>query len=162
MPWPPAFEAMKRGDGCEMCRQGRPEEDDYGIRVAAGRISDSYLQKAAMQRGWVVVVWRGRHVAETTELAEDEALGYWAEVLRTARAVEEHFRPLKLNLMQLGNADPASAHPRPSPLHRRPRRRRPVHVDRAGGRSRPDDELRADAAALRAAHPLEGARLDRR
>ena len=84
MPWAADFESMKRGDGCEMCAQGRPDEDGYGIRVAEGIRSDSYLQKSAMQRGWVVVVWRGRHVAEATELAEDEALAYWAEVLRTA------------------------------------------------------------------------------
>ena len=148
MPWAPDFGSRKRGDGCEMCAQGRPEEDAYGIRVAAGVRSDSYLQKAAMQRGWVVVVWRGRHVAEATELAEDEALAYWAEVLRTARAVEEHFRPLKLNLMQLGNAVP-HLH-----THVLPR----YAADPDGGApftwnedvgSRPDDELRADAAALR-------------
>jgi len=149
VPWPPAFEAMKRGDGCEMCRQGRPEEDDYGIRVAAGSISDSYLQKAAMQRGWVVVVWRGRHVAETTELAEDEALGYWAEVLRTARAVEEYFRPLKLNLMQLGNAIP-HLHTHVLPRYTGdPDGGAPFTWTEQEVGARPDDELRADAAALR-------------
>jgi hypothetical protein len=28
------------------------------------------------------VVWRGRHVAEPTELSDEEAVGYWREVLR--------------------------------------------------------------------------------
>jgi diadenosine tetraphosphate (Ap4A) HIT family hydrolase len=106
MAWASDFEAMKRGEGCEMCEQGRPEEDGYGIRFAQGRYSDAYLEKAAVQRGWSVVVWRGRHVAEATELSDEEATEYWREVLAASRAVEMHYRPLKLNLMQLGNALP--------------------------------------------------------
>ena len=89
-----------------MCEEGRPEESSFGVRILEGRYSDAYLQREAMQRGWVVAVWRGSHVAEATELSDEDAAGYWREVLAASRAVEAHFRPLKLNLMQLGNSLP--------------------------------------------------------
>ena len=51
-----------------MCAQGRPEETEFGARFFAGEVSDAYLQKENLQRGYTVVIWRGRHVAEPTEL----------------------------------------------------------------------------------------------
>ena len=89
-----------------MCAEGRPEETPFGARIFAGDVSDAYLQRAAIQRGYTVVVWRGRHVAEPTELAADEAAAYWLEVLRVGRALEEHLRPVKLNYDVLGNSLP--------------------------------------------------------
>jgi len=56
-----------------MCGQGRPEETEYGVRILAGEVSDAYLQKAGVQRGYSIVIWRGRHVAEPTELDHEEA-----------------------------------------------------------------------------------------
>ena len=50
--------------------------------------------------------WRGRHVAEPTKLSADEATGYWLEVLRVARALESHLRPVKMNYNLLGNSVP--------------------------------------------------------
>jgi diadenosine tetraphosphate (Ap4A) HIT family hydrolase len=90
-----------------MCAEGRPEVNDYNTRrVFAGTLSDAYLRRFASPRGYVIVVWRGRHVSEPTELTPDEAAGYWLEVLRVARGVEQLFRPAKLNLQILGNAVP--------------------------------------------------------
>jgi diadenosine tetraphosphate (Ap4A) HIT family hydrolase len=104
--WPSSFYALRRGDGCEMCRQGRPDETKWGVRILAGEVSDAYLQKAGIQRGYSIVVWRGRHVAEPTELSTDEAAAYWLEVLRAARALETHFEPVKMNYDLLGNSLP--------------------------------------------------------
>lgn len=56
--------------------------------------------------GYTVVIWRGRHVAEPTELSDGEAVGYWREVLRVGSALERHYRPVKLNYQILGNAVP--------------------------------------------------------
>ena len=96
-----------RGDGCAMCAQGRPEEDEFGILVYRSDTADGYLQKADVgQRGYCIVVWRGRHVAEPTELSDTEAGQYWDDVLRVARAVQLHYAPAKLNLMMLGNSLP--------------------------------------------------------
>ena len=89
-----------------MCAQGRPGEDEYGTRIFAGVVSDAYLQKRGIQRGYTVVIWRGRHVAEPTELSEDEASTYWLEMLRVGRALEAHLQPVKLNYDLLGNSLP--------------------------------------------------------
>ena len=85
--WPASFYELRRGEGCAMCAEGRPDDVPWGARIFAGEVSDAYLQRAEIQRGYTVVVWRGRHVAEPTELAADEAAGYWLEVVHVARAL---------------------------------------------------------------------------
>jgi diadenosine tetraphosphate (Ap4A) HIT family hydrolase len=105
--WPADWEQRLRGEGCAMCAQGRPDETEFGIRVYRSDTSDAYLQKADVgQRGYCIVIWRGRHVAEPTELSNTEAGLYWDDVLRVARAIELHYSPAKLNLMMLGNSLP--------------------------------------------------------
>jgi diadenosine tetraphosphate (Ap4A) HIT family hydrolase len=106
MEWPQSFYDLKRGEGCPMCEQGRPEETEYGVRFFAGEVSDAYLQKADIQRGYSVVVWRGRHVAEPTELSAGEATQYWLEVLLAARRIESRLEPVKLNYQLFGKALP--------------------------------------------------------
>jgi len=107
-----------------MCSGGRPDETPFGIRFFAGTCSDAYLQRSAIQRGYTIVIWRGRHVAEPTQLSEVEAAAYWREVLRVARAIEEHLKPVKVNYNILGNSVPhlhTHVIPRyasdPKPLH---------------------------------------------
>jgi len=91
-----------------MCAEGRPETVHGNARVFAGHLSDAYLtRKDVGQPGYTVVVWRGgRHIADATELKEEEASTYFGEVLRVARAVERHYRPIKMNLEMLGNTLP--------------------------------------------------------
>jgi diadenosine tetraphosphate (Ap4A) HIT family hydrolase len=84
--WPRNWPELIRGIGCEMCEPGRPDASKYGIRVQAGRYTDAYLQRAEVQRGYTVVIWRGRHVNEPTDLDEAEAAGYWAEACRPSSA----------------------------------------------------------------------------
>lgn len=97
---------MRRGEGCPICEQGRPDETRYGVRIFAGAAADGYLTRAAIQRGYTVVYWRGRHVAEPTELSPDEASAYWEEVIKVARALESHLNPVKTNYNVLGNSVP--------------------------------------------------------
>jgi len=107
MPWADDFASLKEGVGCEMCADGRPDDNGYGIRIFEGSHSDAYLQREGFHRGYVVVIHRGqRHVTELTDLPEDEAHAYWREVLRVAEAVTEFYTPVKMNLMVLGNALP--------------------------------------------------------
>jgi diadenosine tetraphosphate (Ap4A) HIT family hydrolase len=90
-----------------MCAEGRPEINEYNTRrVFRGVYLDAYLRRLAAPRGYVIATWRGRHVAEPTDLTAEEATGYWLEVLRVARAVERRYAPAKLNLQILGNAVP--------------------------------------------------------
>ena len=104
--WPGNWADLIRGVGCEMCEAGRPDADQYGVRIRAGEYSDAYLQRADVQRGYTLVIWRGRHVNEPTELTENEASGYWSEVLAVARALITVYQPLKMNYETLGNSLP--------------------------------------------------------
>jgi diadenosine tetraphosphate (Ap4A) HIT family hydrolase len=104
--WPESFYELRRGEGCPMCAQGRPDETPYGARIFAGKVSDAYLQRADIQRGYTISIWRGRHVAEPTELEPHEASAYWLEVLRVARALESHLQSVKMNYDLLGNSLP--------------------------------------------------------
>jgi diadenosine tetraphosphate (Ap4A) HIT family hydrolase len=106
MEWPESFYALRRGDGCPMCAQGRPDETEYGSRIFAGEVTDAHLRRQKVQRGYTVVVWRGRHVAEPTELSRDEAAQYWLELLEVGRRLERHLQPVKLNYETLGNSLP--------------------------------------------------------
>jgi diadenosine tetraphosphate (Ap4A) HIT family hydrolase len=49
------------------------------------------------------VIWKGRHVAEPTELSAEESFGFWREVTAVASAIERRYRPLKMNWLSLGN-----------------------------------------------------------
>jgi diadenosine tetraphosphate (Ap4A) HIT family hydrolase len=89
-----------------MCAQGRPEETEHGARFFAGEVADAYLQKERIQRGYSVVIWRGRHVAEPTELSDEEAQQYWLDLLEAGRRLERHLLPVKVNYDILGNSLP--------------------------------------------------------
>jgi diadenosine tetraphosphate (Ap4A) HIT family hydrolase len=141
-----------RGKGCAMCAQGRLDENEFGIRVYRSDTADAYLQKGDVgQRGYCIVIWRGRHVAEPTELSEAEAGQYWDDVLRVARAIEVHYTPAKLNLMMLGNSLP---HLHTHVVPRYVDDRDPGHPPRFMNVDQkmpalPIDDVRRDAAKLR-------------
>ncbi|MDQ3555070.1 MAG: NUDIX domain-containing protein, partial [Chloroflexota bacterium] len=67
---------------------------------------DAYLRRADIVPGYTVAVWRGRHVADITELTDAEAGEFDRSIRAACRAVEGHYRPAKLNLLTLGNAVP--------------------------------------------------------
>lgn len=56
-------------------------------------------------RGYCLLVSR-RHAAELSHLADDERAAFLAEMCLLARAIEEAFRPHKLNYELLGNQVP--------------------------------------------------------
>jgi diadenosine tetraphosphate (Ap4A) HIT family hydrolase len=149
--WPEEFYALKRGEGCPMCEEGRPEETRFGIRIFAGDVSDAYLQRAKIQRGYTIVIWRGRHVAEPTELSEAEASRYWHELLRVGHTLERVLEPVKLNYDLLGNSLP-HLHAHVIPRYAddpKPGWPFPFPDDEPGPRD--EHELRRDADALREA-----------
>jgi diadenosine tetraphosphate (Ap4A) HIT family hydrolase len=150
MEWPQSFYELKRGEGCEMCAQGRPDETPYGVRFLAGEVSDAYLQREERQRGYSIVVWRGRHVAEPTELSEQEATRYWLELLEAGRRIERRFQPVKVNYELLGNALP-HLHTHVMPRYAEdPKPGWPFPHPEQGGAPIPEDELWRDVEALRA------------
>jgi diadenosine tetraphosphate (Ap4A) HIT family hydrolase len=104
--WSAEWFELRRGVGWPMCAEGRPEDNGYGVRFHSETVSDTYLQRAAIQRGYSVVIWRGRHVAEPTELSRGDAISYWVDVLDATSAIEKHFEPIKVNLWMAGNGLP--------------------------------------------------------
>jgi len=147
--WPQEFYELKRGEGCEMCAQGRPDETPYGVRFLVGEVADAYLQRDDRQRGYSVVVWRGRHVVEPTELSAEEASQYWLEVLEAGRRIERRFAPVKMNYEVLGNALP-HLHTHVMPRYALdPRPGWPFPHPEEHGEPDPDT-YRADVEALRA------------
>src|SRR3954447_20839632 len=134
-----------------MCAEGRPDETDYGIRIRAGEVSDAYLQRRKVQRGYTIVIWRGRHVVEPTELSEAEAAAYWRDLLAVGAALERVLEPVKLNYETLGNSLP-HLHTHVMPRYADdPRPGWPFPYPDGDPGPQDESRLRADAEALRAA-----------
>jgi diadenosine tetraphosphate (Ap4A) HIT family hydrolase len=151
--WPGDWNERIGGKDCPMCAEGRPEDNGFGPRIRQGRYSDAYLQRVDVgQKGYTIVIWRGRHVADPTELSADEASAYFAEVLRVGRALQAHYRPIKLNVEMLGNSLP---HLHTHVIPRYQQDGSPGHPalfmrsDVAPGKEIPDDVIARDAEALR-------------
>lgn len=151
--WPEAFDDLRSGVGCPMCRE--PEQDDltpFGARFFVGDWSDAVLGRHPVRPGYAFVIWKGRHVAERHELGREEAAGFWSEVTRVSRAVEERSQPTKMNWLHLGNGVPhLHVHLVPRPFDD-PNAGGPVEAeDFEHSRVAPlnDDVLRTEAAALR-------------
>lgn len=104
--WPSNWSDRISGASCEMCSSERNDEDQYGIRIHATEHTDAVLQRASIQRGYTLVIWRGRHVVEPFELTDAEATAYWRDVLTVARALNTFYQPLKMNYETLGNTVP--------------------------------------------------------
>lgn len=76
------------------------------MRFFAGRWADAYLQRGPAQPGTVVIVFRGRHVADPCDFTDEELVGYWTDVRTIAKAIEGAYEPCQLNYMTFGNAVP--------------------------------------------------------
>jgi diadenosine tetraphosphate (Ap4A) HIT family hydrolase len=150
--WAPDFAALSRGEGCPMCEPGG-DETPHGVRVFEGRWSDAYLGRYPVRPGYAYVIWKGRHVAEPTELSGEEAAGFWSEVALVARAVADRTRPVKMNWLSLGNGVPhLHVHlvPRPADDARAGGPLESEAFDRAVTPEVPADVLATEAQALRA------------
>jgi diadenosine tetraphosphate (Ap4A) HIT family hydrolase len=96
-----------------------------------------------------VVIWRGRHVAEPTELSAEEATQYWLEVLESARRIEGRLEPVKLNYQLFGNGLP-HLHTHLIPRYERdPRPGWPFPFPDDEPGQIDEDQFRADLEALR-------------
>lgn len=104
--WRPDWDKQKAGDSCPLCDLCGVQENDWGIRVLTGLYIDGYLWKRGTVPGYCVALWKRGHVAEPTALSDDEAAGYWLEVVRLGRAVEQTYEPSKMNYETLGNNVP--------------------------------------------------------
>jgi diadenosine tetraphosphate (Ap4A) HIT family hydrolase len=105
--WRPGWDDELRGVGCVLCpKREVVDEDEYGVRVFTGAYLDAFLAKRGQIPGYTFAVWKLEHVAEPTALDPVRAAGYWLEVLTVARALEQVYRPRKMNYETLGNSIP--------------------------------------------------------
>lgn len=104
--WPERFLDHRAGTDCPMCGND-PTADDigWGLLLRRGEVSNAYLWRSGT-RGYSVLIYTGRHVAEPTQLDEQEAAAFWRDVLALGRALEKHYQPVKMNYLCLGNAVP--------------------------------------------------------
>ncbi|SEL25309.1 isochorismatase family protein [Streptacidiphilus jiangxiensis] len=105
--WPENFARLLSGEGCGMC--ATPDQDDigWGVRFFNGTYLDAYLWRSGQVRGYTVARWKGPgHVADPTDLNEQEAAGFWRELLTAGDALKRHYQALKLNIELLGNVLP--------------------------------------------------------
>jgi diadenosine tetraphosphate (Ap4A) HIT family hydrolase len=149
--WPRDWDKLTQGLGCEMCEPDRPDEDRYGIRIHSTENADAVLQRANIQRGYTLVIWRGRHVTEPYELSAAEASAYWTEVLNVAKALAIYYRPLKMNYETLGNSLPhLHTHLLPRFVHDpAPGRPFPLLPQDGSEALVPEERLQEDALALK-------------
>jgi len=151
--WPADWSERVRGKDCPMCAEGRPDEVHGNVRIATGRVSDAFLVRNDVgQRGYCVVIWRGRHVSDPTELSKDEASAYFDEMLRVGRAIETQFEPIKMNFEMLGNSLPhLHTHVVPRYLNDGEPGHPPrfMRTDLQNEPKIPDEEYARDLAALR-------------
>lgn len=102
--WPADWNERKAGFDCPLCNAlGSDTDEDHAVLVAELRSSEVRLERRSRVPGYCVVIWRHGHVAEPTDLEPGTAGEYWADVLSVSRAIESEFRPVKMNLLTLGN-----------------------------------------------------------
>ena len=81
-------------------------DNDHTVAVAELPYAEVGLHRWSRLPGYCIVVWRHGHIAEPMDLPPAAAAGYWRDVLDVASAIRAEFRPVKLNLMTLGNTVP--------------------------------------------------------
>lgn len=105
--WPENFASHRSGTNCPMCTNDFDAADiGWGLLLRRGEVSNAYLWRSGQVRGYAVVIYTGRHVAEPTELDEAEAARFWRDVPTLGRALEALYEPLKMNYLLLGNQIP--------------------------------------------------------
>ena len=135
-----------------MCANLGADVRPGGVRIFDGAWSDAYLGRWPVRAGYTYVIWKGRHVGEPTALTTEELTGFWGDVMHVARVIEDRYQPRKLNYLILGNSVP-HLHVHLVPRHDDdPSAGGPLEADafeKARESPMPEDELRAEASALR-------------
>jgi diadenosine tetraphosphate (Ap4A) HIT family hydrolase len=98
--WPDDWESRKRGESCPFC------ENLSARSFHSGRASEAILEANAIASGHAAVVFRGRHVANFTDLSPNELADYWKDIQSVGLAIERVFRPCHVNYLLLGNIVP--------------------------------------------------------
>ena len=152
MEWPQSFYDLKRGEGCPMCAQGRPEETEYGRRASSPARSRTRTCRrrtcsaATPSSSGAAATWPSR-----PSWSSEEAAQYWLELLEAGAADRAlTWQPVKLNYDILGNSLP-HLHTHVMPRYADdPKPGWPFPHPEGDRGVQDDDQFRRDLEALRA------------
>lgn len=101
------WDALVRGEHCPLCAEIASSERANAYGITIGDLSFSRLRLAANQgvTGYCVLICQ-KHVREPYDLNDTERALYFDDMMRTAKALEQVFKPAKMNFEILGNAVP--------------------------------------------------------
>ena len=107
MGWIPAeqWARLKAGVDCPACADIHLEANAFSYLVAELERSYVRLVRNQYRRGWTILALK-RYATELFELAEDEHAEFWREVACVARALNDVYRPVKINYSVLGTLCP--------------------------------------------------------
>jgi diadenosine tetraphosphate (Ap4A) HIT family hydrolase len=148
--WPEDYAERKAGKGCWLCGALGKGDNHHRVSVFAGDYGEFYIERRTTLPGYGTVVWNRGHIVEPTQLSDEDSAGYWREVVQAARAVEQHFKPIKLNILSYGNLTP-HLHTYIMPRYPNdPAAGRPMPLEKAYSiEPIAEEELKRQAAALR-------------
>jgi diadenosine tetraphosphate (Ap4A) HIT family hydrolase len=99
------WDALVRGDNCNDCAHLASGQNPHGYQVADLRVSRLDLFKSQFVPGCCILYLR-RHVVEPYELSVEERTLYFEDLMRSAQAIANVFKPAKMNYQILGNGGP--------------------------------------------------------
>jgi len=101
------WDALVRGEGCSACADIASNEsaNEHGFNIADLALSRLRLAANQYVVGYCVLLCH-QHVREPYELNKRDRSLFFEDMMRTGRALEQVFNPLKMNFNILGNAVP--------------------------------------------------------
>lgn len=101
------WDALVRGQDCPLCAECRSTvpANEFGRTIADLRLSRLRLVENQYVRGYCVLICRP-HVSEPYHLSRADRILFFEDMMQAAQALEQVFRPDKMNFQLLGNAIP--------------------------------------------------------
>ena len=99
------WDALIRGEDCNDCAHLASGENPHGYKVADLEVSRLDLMRNQFVPGYCIL-YLHKHVVEPYQLSLEERTLYFGDLMRTAQAIVEVFRPVKMNYQILGNGGP--------------------------------------------------------
>jgi diadenosine tetraphosphate (Ap4A) HIT family hydrolase len=134
------WDAWVRGEGCPLCRDlaSNVRANEYRYTVADLAASQLWLSVNQSVPGYCVLVCT-KHVREPYDLAQNERMAFFEDMMRAAQALESVFHAVKMNFEILGNAVPhLHCHIKPR-YYGDPAPGKPIHPDERVVRLSPNE-----------------------
>ena len=91
----------RKDENCAYCMEGSLLAE-FGIKICELKTAKVYLFKEQSHKGRVIVAHK-KHVGDMKELTEEERSDYFTDIARVSKALQEVFRPQKVNYGAYGD-----------------------------------------------------------